>query len=176
VGSPTPVPRRLVLAEIERAYGSLSEPRHFAITRHFQERPYAAFIEELEADFEVIDTTDENDDVAFILSLSRDGEHWALGLSTVAPYAVLARADPSTQVWTHVLTPSSPDLTPSEQDVVNRVSAIDLQLLDKEDLERPVPLNIAGMDPSSVRVYQALFTSADILPWDIDTFNRLGLA
>lgn len=60
-----------IIDDIERAYGSLSEPHYFAIAQRMRERPYAEFIERL--DFEAVDTTDENDDVAFILSLSHGG-------------------------------------------------------------------------------------------------------
>jgi len=163
-----------IIDDIERAYGSLSEPRYFAIARRMRERPYAEFVERL--GFEVTDTTDENDDVAFFLSLSRGGRQWVLALSAVAEYAVFARVAPSTQVWTDVLTATSAGLPQDERDVIERVSGIGLRLLDREDLERPVALNIAGMEPGHVRAYQALFTSADIIPWDIEVLRRLGLA
>ncbi|MBO2446093.1 hypothetical protein J4573_03260 [Actinomadura barringtoniae] len=139
-------------------------------------RPYAAFIERLSSRFEVIDTTDENEDVGFILSLSRGGEEWVLGLSAVAACAVFARADPVSQVWTDVLTGSSEGLRPDERDVIDGVAGLGLRLLGREQLERVVGLNVAGMEPGQVRVYQALFSAADILPWDIEVFRRLGLA
>jgi hypothetical protein len=170
-----PVVDDRIIADIERAYESLSDPRYFEITRRLRERPFDGLAEELEARFELVDTTDEDDDVAFIYALSGGARQWALGLSAVAPYAVLARANPADQVWTDVLTPASPDLTGDEQWLMGKVAEHSLRLLSREELERPVPLNLVEIDPQYVRVYQALFTAGEILPWDRSTFQRLGL-
>jgi hypothetical protein len=165
-----------IITDIERAYESLTDPLYFEITRRLRERPYDGLADEIAERYELVDTTDEDDDVAFIYAVRDGGRQWALGLSAVAPYAVLARTDPSTQVWTEVLTPASGALSGDERWLAGKVGERSLRLLGQDELERPVPLNIAGMDAGHVRVYQALFTAAEILPWDRAAFQRLGLS
>jgi hypothetical protein len=164
-----------ILKRIEQAYGSFSDPKYFSITRRLEERPYEELANSLGSEFELVETTDDDDDVAFMYALSREGRQWALEISAVAPYAVFARTDPVSQLWKEILTQSAAGLSQHERWLISKVSAAGLRLLQKEELEVPVPLHIAGTDPQHVRVYQALFTDTEILPWDEETLRRLGL-
>ena len=164
-----------ILRQIEQTYTSLADPKYFTISDAMSRQPYESLMDTVGGQFDVVDTTDDNDDVSFIYGLSHDTREWALGLSVVGPYAVFARTDPGNQLWTEILTPSTPDLDEYERWLVNALHRQGLQLLGQKELEEPVGLAIAGMEPSHIRTYQALFTAADILPWDADTLGRLGL-
>lgn len=164
-----------ILRQIERTYGSLEDPKYFGITDRMRSRPYDSLIEEIGREFEVEDTTDTNTDVGFIYALTRQARSWALALSAVGPYAILARGLGTSEAWGEILTPASPDLTPDETWLIRKVGDAGVRLLTREELEYPIPLHILGSDPATVRVYQAAFSNADILPWDTDTLRRLGL-
>lgn len=164
-----------VLRQIERTYGSLEDPKYFGISDRMRSRPYEPLIEDICREFEVEDTTDTNTDVGFIYALARQAHSWALALSAVGPYAILARGLAGSAAWGEILTPASPDLTPDETRLIRGVSDAGLRLLTREELEHPIPLHILGTDPATVRVYQAAFSNADILPWDTDTLRHLGL-
>lgn len=164
-----------ILGQIERAYESLSSPQYFSITRRLAERPYEELMDSVGSEFELVETTDDNDDVAFMYALNRAGRQWALEISAVGAYAVFARTDPVNQAWEDILTPLTPDLSQHEQWLTKKISAAGLKLLGKEELETPVSLHLVGTDPQHVRVYQALFTDTEILPWDKETLRRLGL-
>jgi hypothetical protein len=164
-----------VQRQIERTYESLSNPQYFSITRRLEERPYEELMGFVGDKFELVETTDENDEVAFTYALRREGRQWALEISAVGPYAVFARTDPVSQLWEEILTPSASDLSRDEHWLISKVSTSGLRFLGRQELEVPIPLQLVGTDPQYVRVYQALFTDSEILPWDRDTLHRLGL-
>ena len=41
-----------------------------------------------------------------------------------------------------------------------------IRLLDRDALLIPVPMRLFNTEPENTRVYQALFTDTDILPWE----------
>jgi hypothetical protein len=157
---------------IENKYGSLDEPDFGFIAEGLDERPYAALVEDIGKEFELEESTDPDDDHGFHYALRRGGRAWALNLSLVGPYAVLAR---SSQAWDEILTPATADLSAEERTLVDELIDAGFRLLDRAELERPVPLKLFTVDPDEVRVYHALFTDTSILPWDKETMRRLGL-
>ena len=164
-----------LVREIEHTYGSLEDPRYFTITETMQRHPYEELIEEIGREFQVEDTTDENTDVSFIYALERKSESWALAISAVGPYAIFARGLPTSEAWGEILQPTSTGLLDHEVRLMRRLSDAGLRLLSKEELEHHIPLHILGRDPAEVRIYQAAFSDAGILPWDTDTLRGLGL-
>ncbi|MFI5843535.1 hypothetical protein ACIA8K_27905 [Catenuloplanes sp. NPDC051500] len=164
-----------ILRQIERAYGSLSAPTWFTIVERKESEPFRDLIAGIGAHCEVADTTDEDDDVAYIYALTRGEEMWALALSCVAPYAVFARSNPADNVWHEILTAGSGGLDDFERRVVDAVRREGIRLLSQAELEHPVPLRLDGVPQEHVRVYQALITPGEILPWDTVTLRRLGL-
>jgi hypothetical protein len=47
-------------------YESMGDPQYFKISRVMEARPYEALIAAIKPEFNVTDTMDDNDDVAFI--------------------------------------------------------------------------------------------------------------
>lgn len=140
-----------------------------------ERRPYKRLVEEISRKFHLEDTTDENTDVGFMYALTRGAESWALAISAVGLFAIFARGLATSGAWGEILGPSSPGLLYHEVWLMRELTAANLRLLSKEELEHHVPLHILGSDPADVRVYQAAFSDSDILPWDTDTLRGLGL-
>jgi len=159
-----------ILERIEQTFGSLSDPKFFFVRRALEERPYDDLIESIANDFKVVEDTDEDDDLAFNFLLSRENRKWAMSISMVGPYALLARVS---QAWDEILTQSTENLSDHERWLVSKITDFGLQLLRQEELERPVALKLTG--PDDVRVYHALFTDTSGLPWDKEALRRLGL-
>lgn len=159
-----------IVRQIERTYGSLGDPDFSFVGAALEERPYDALVEAATAGFAATEDTDEDDDVAFNYLLGRDGDRWALSISMVGPYALFARIS---QAWDEILTPATTDLAPHEHRVIDVLTGAGLRLLGREELERPVALALTG--PDDVRIYHALFSDTDGLPWDKVTLRRLGL-
>jgi hypothetical protein len=159
-----------IIRQIERAYGSLSDPKYFFVGKALDDRPYDDLVASVTRGFKVTEDTDEDDDLAFNYLLSRDGQRWNLSISMVGPYAVLARISTA---WDDILVPTTLGLSDAEWQLIEGLTAAGLRLLSQEELERPVGLRVDGLD--DVRLYQALFTTLDGLPWDKDALRRLGL-
>jgi hypothetical protein len=157
---------------IEIRYGSLDDPNFAFIAPAIASRPYDELVNSITRRFEIEEYTDEDCDHGFDYSLSSDGRGWALKLSVVGPFAAFARAD---KAWDEILTEMTLGLTEQEAWLIHTLRAHGFRLLGQEELERPVPLHLPGRDPGKVRVYHALFTETDGLPWDKDTLRRLGL-
>jgi hypothetical protein len=158
-----------VVRHIEQTYGSLSDPKFFFTQKALAERPYDDLVESISG-FKITDDTDEDDDLAFNYLLTREGHKWAMSISMVGPYALLARVS---QAWDEILTESTADLSSDERSLISKLTGAGLRLLSREELERPVALNLTG--PDDVRIYHALFTDTDGLPWDKEALRRLGL-
>lgn len=159
-----------VIRQIERTFESLTDPKFFFVSEMLRARPYDDLVRQVTGDFAVTEDTDEDDDLAFGHLLSRGGRLWAMAISMVGPYALFARI---TQAWDDILTPSSTGLSKPERRLMSGLTGAGLRLLSREELERPVALNLTG--PSDVRVYHALFSDTDGLPWDKAALRRLGL-
>jgi hypothetical protein len=135
-------------------------------------RPYAGLIASIGRRFDVEDLTDEDDDHGFDYSLHSGGRGWALKLSAVGRFAVLARAG---QAWDEILTEATDDLSEEERRLIGELRESGFRLLGQAELEQPIPLRLFKVDPGKVRVYHALFTDTDGLPWDKESLRRRGL-
>ncbi|QSB14630.1 hypothetical protein JQS43_24730 [Natronosporangium hydrolyticum] len=155
---------------LTRMFGSTPEPDYRLLREALASGPYQELIAALAARFTVDEDTDPNFDHGRCLLLQDDPQLWALDLSAVGPFAAFGRVELG---WTRVIEPGQPDLDAAEQWVIAQLAAHDLRLLDRDVLELPVPLRLAhAADP---RVYQALFSDTDLLPWDEEALGRLGL-
>jgi hypothetical protein len=162
-----------ILHQIESTYETLAEPKFHFVKRALVERPYDRLVESVKSDFDLYETTEEEEDHAFMYALDREGKEWVLGISMVGPFAVFARTNPD-QSWSKIIIPSDTDLSSRERSVVEKLTAAGLHLLKQEELERAIPLKLFIAEPENVRVFQALFTDTDILPWDIDGLRNAG--
>jgi hypothetical protein len=161
-----------VLDHITRTYGSLERPHFGQVAERLDQQPYADLVASIAGQFEVEETTDPNDDHAFVYVLSRDDRSWSLALSVVGPYAAVARIS---DAWDEILTPTTPDLDEYERWLMYQLTRAGLRPLSQTELEQPVALSLYNTEPADVRAYHALITDTPGLPWDKEELRRLGL-
>ncbi|HEX5447272.1 MAG TPA: hypothetical protein VFW87_25880 [Pirellulales bacterium] len=151
------------MAAIAEKYQSLEEPRFEFVADALAERPYSAIVQSLAKLFEVAEDTDANDDVSFGYLLSKGREHLFLQLSMVGPYAILRRllADGTTVL----LDPDRSTLSAFERSVTGVLEQAAMTVLGENALSHPIGLRLFNTTAERVKVYQALFSDADALPW-----------
>lgn len=93
----------------------------------------------------------------------QSGGEWRLQLSFVGPYAVLMRL--RNREILEVVDSDNPKNCVTERQVIRLLANHGISLLNKENLELSVGLKLFDTEPQNVRVYQALFSDSDVLPW-----------
>ena len=147
--------------QVIRAYGSLTSPTWHLIQARHDARPYAELEASLRARFVVRDTTDLNDDVALILEVDGTEREWVLFLSYVAPVAAVLALTGERRL--QVLAHASGDA--DETLLFTLLEQHGLTALSQSTLEQPIELTLSNTLPGRVKLFQALFTDCDILPW-----------
>ncbi|MDQ4032633.1 MAG: hypothetical protein M3332_10350 [Actinomycetota bacterium] len=149
--------------QLKNVYGSLDEPTYFKINEVMAERPYSRLVQDLANFFHVEEITDVNEDVSFQYELIQGDDAWMLELSAVGSYAVFSRYE---ELGGQLLiTPESDDLEPPERQVIDLLRLHGLRVMDRSDLDVPVRMNLFVTEPEKVRLYHALFSDNDSLPW-----------
>ena len=149
------------LEVIERNYKSLTHPDFSFVNKVALSRPYGLLIEKLCDLFEVEEVTDSNDDVSFRYLVSKSNKRWIIELSMLGRYAVVFRI--SKAGCTELV---SPNTTVSDEIGIISLLLLDhFEVLRQDELEQFVALNLFNADPENVRLYQALFSDVDVLPW-----------
>jgi len=153
-----------IIDQIQTTYGSLDEPNFSFRKQQGNTRPYdelvAAIIEEL--GLAADEYTDLNDDSCFGYTLSGDDGSWILELSMVGPFAAFSRVHENGR---QILATDDRDLTAPERRIVDLLTGHKLRIMRREELEQPIDLRLFNTDSENVRIYQALFSDTDILPW-----------
>jgi hypothetical protein len=153
-----------ILSYIINRYKSMDEPNFSFVQYEFEKKPYKTIIDILSENYEITETTDLNDDVSFGYLLSKDLQQWFLQISMVGPFVALFNLNKCGKVL-RILTNDNKDIGGNDTDIISVLLNKDLTLLDKKILEYPVPLKLFNTDVENVKVYQALFTDVDVLPW-----------
>jgi hypothetical protein len=154
-----------VIDVIRSVYGSFENPDFHFASEALRRRPYEQVVSQLERIFKAEEDTDVNDDVSFGYVLRSHGQReWVLRLSMVGPYAVVLRLSGNGPA--EVVSPGAPTLEEQELKLLQVLSAQGIQVLSQDELMRPVPLSLYNTNPGNVRIYQALFSDTDVLPWE----------
>lgn len=143
-------------------YGSLENPEFSFVRESLSARPYDSLISDIKNVLDVEEDTDPNDDVSFGLIMRSKGRHLVLRLSMVGRYAVLLRSKDDTS---YDVVESSSTASAEERAIVSLLQNFDVELLDRETLVAQIPLALSNTSAEDCRVYQALFTDTDVLPW-----------
>lgn len=154
-----------ILQRVRECYLSLDNPSF-----HFKRKAYAKKIYRhvellLRGVFEVEDDTDINIDVSFQYVLYSTNLIWSVQLSMVGSYAAIWRVVKPGEIL-QVIDPSTLDLLEDEQKLMQILTQQDIKILDKSSLSIGIPLKLPYMETDKVRIYQALFTELDTLPWE----------
>ncbi|WP_425427558.1 hypothetical protein [Actinoalloteichus hoggarensis] len=162
-------------ALIRQAYGGdLTRPVSFFIDTQLKQRPYDPVINDLgELGLQLHEFTDPNFYVAFGYKITDDTpvtSSWVLELSMVGRFGVLART--AHNEWHRLLYPAEPDLHPIEAAMLDILTTHQITLPTRQELEQPLEMTLDFTDPENVRVYHALFSDEDLLPWQFSPLYR----
>ena len=153
---------RSIMTALVATYGSLAEPKYDKIYVAMDGPVHRDLIAELRRNgMDVLDTTDENDDVASFLVISQTGDEVGLALSGVGPFASLVHQDEDERyVWV-----ADPDQgpTPLAKTVAALVEQAGFLLLSRDVVTRTVKMN-RWDESTEATLYQALFTDTDRIP------------
>lgn len=156
--------KKELIALIRKKYKSLDAPDFSFVREVLSNQPYAKVIQKIARGFDLEEDTDPNDDVSFGYLLTKEHQRWMLRISMVGPYAVLFRLDSAASI--EVLSPMMPGLSAAETSLVTLLSEAHIQLMERDTLCLPVPIQLFSTEPENSRLYQALFVDSDVLPWE----------
>lgn len=153
-----------VMDVIRSHYKSLQSPDFSFVRDTIAKRPYDRVLRQISTHFQVEEDTDPNDDVSFGYVLTKGNERWALRISMLGPYAVLLRLHQAARI--EVMAHRAQVSSSAEKELITTLADNSIHLLDRDALLIPVPMRLFNAEPENTRVYQALFTDTDILPWE----------
>lgn len=152
-----------LLDAIKQKYISLENPDYSFVNEITALKPYNSLIQELENSFEIEEVTDLNDDVSFRYVICKAKRQWVIELSMLGRYATILRVSDLEPI--KVVTSNTTDH--EEQSIFSFLVQNQFEILDRQELEQPVPLKLSNTEPGNVSVYQALFTDTDVFPWKV---------
>ena len=153
---------RSIMTALVTTCGSLAKPRYEKIYATMAGPVHRNLIAELRrTGMNVLETTDENDDVSTRLVVSRSGDWVGLGLSGIGPFAALIHQDQDEQ-YSWVTTPDQGP-TPLAKTVAELVEEAGFLLLPRDIVTKTVKMNLWD-GSTEATLYQALFTDTDRIP------------
>ena len=141
--------------KIERTYGSLENPRFDFVFKAIKRQLYKDALTRLKSEFEVVETTDPNDDVAFCYHcISKRQQSYYLRLSMIGRFGYVYRDD------------YRPILQSTECELKKLLQILDddeIELVPTECLEEEITMNL--VEDGRTNVFNALFSTVEELPW-----------
>ena len=149
---------------LNSTYKSLEHPDFSFVKKGFSSRPYDPLIKRLRDYAVVEECTESDDDVCFSYFLKGRDALWKLDLSLVGPFGIFVRAKSrvSSQDFLHF---GRGDLNGYERKILDMLSSSGIRLLTVDELSLEVPLALFNAARGNVRLYQALFSDREALPW-----------
>lgn len=149
-------------------YKSLESPDFSFVEQIVSTNPYAEITQYYkQIGFFLEEDTDTNDDVSFGYLLKKENKQWILRLSMVGSYAVLLELDdPINPQLVKVVSRVKYPLSNLEQQIVTVLEEHGIELMTQDILSIPIALSLFNTDLENTRIYQALFTDTDVLPWE----------
>jgi DNA mismatch repair ATPase MutS len=151
-----------LLSTIRDRYKSLQTPEFGFVAEVIGQQPYQQLVNALRIHFTITEETEPNDDVSFGYLLEREAKRWLLRISMVAPYAVLMRLETNNLT---TLVNDYAGLQPEEILIRDALRQYNIEWLNRERLESRINLVLFNTDAENTRIYQALFSDTDVLPW-----------
>ena len=153
---------RSIMTALIETYGSLAEPRYDKIYVTMNGPVHRNLIAELRRNgMDVLETTDENDDVSTQLDVSQSGDWVSLDLSGVGPFAALVHQGEDEQ-YSWVTTPDQGP-TPLAKVVAALVEQAGFLLLTRDIVTRTIKMTCLD-ESTEATLYQVLFTDTDWIP------------
>lgn len=144
------------------SYGSLATPDYGKVYVAMAGSSHRQLIAALRAKgVDVLETTDENDDVSTQLVAAQSGDQVSLGLSGVGPFAAVVHQDGKGQ-YSWVSQPGKGP-TPLAKLVATLVEQAGFRLLDRNVVTGTIKMKRPD-GSTEATLYQALFTDSDQIP------------
>ncbi|ASO18334.1 hypothetical protein FHR81_002737 [Actinoalloteichus hoggarensis] len=156
-----------IISLITASYGGdLSNPHFYFVDPALERRPYHEIVNRIESigDVRISEYSDANTYASFAYVIENCGRSWALELSMLGPIGVFARI--GEHGWDRLLRPGEGDLLPFECEVFGLLVEQKITFPVRAILEHPLDMILDYTDPGNVRVYHALFSDEDFLPWE----------
>lgn len=150
---------------IATAYKSLTQPDFSFVKRGFNARPYDPLIKRLRDYAAVEEAIEADDDVCFSYFLKGRSQLWKLDLSLVGPFGLFVRLKSRCE-RDDFLCYGRPDLVGFEQKILDILKGGGIRLLTVDELGTEVPMTLFNTGAGEVRLYQALFSDRNRLPWE----------
>lgn len=147
------------------AYKSLDQPDFGFVKKAFQVRPYEPLIKRLRDYAVVEELTEAEDDVCFSYLIKGQSALWKLDLSTVGPFGLCVRLKAQVSPNDFV-TYGRDDLMGFEHKLVGLLKGAGIKLMSADELSVAVPMTLFNTARGEVRLYQALFSDRERLPWE----------
>ena len=149
-----------ILLALRQAYRDFEHPEYHFVGKALAAGQYDDFVELLAKEFSVSDHREPNTDVARKLRIVAIEGVWILWLSYIGPFACLLE-ERSMQL---VLAENGTARVAVR--VREACQLAGLELLDADTLERMIPMTLYVTKHENVRVFHALFSDIDVLPWE----------
>jgi hypothetical protein len=153
-----------VLGWVQATYGDTSEPSYVTVSERLGGNLYAAVLQDLATLGEVVDWTNDNDDVAKWVVVHGPHEAWCVWLSYVGPFATAFRA----LMGEHTELLRSDFVTASQQRtsaLAVRINEIlrnhGLRILSPDELDEPMAFNPVN-DAGPVSLWRVLFSDNEL--------------
>lgn len=147
------------------AYKSFDQPDFSFVKRVFNARPYEPLIRKMRDYAAIEECTHNEDDVCFSYFLKGRASLWKLDLSLVGPFAIFVRLR-SRIGCEDFLYPEKGDLTDFEVKIVSMLKSQKIRLLTSDELSIEVPIGLYSSSKHKPRLYHALFSDTERLPWE----------
>jgi hypothetical protein len=149
-----------IVAAVKEAYLSLEDPDFAFVGKAMEVQVYERLLDQLEQTFEILETTDEAEDVAFTYLVSSESQDLGLWLSMVGPYALIQRVE---EDEVEILRAPYSDV---EAEVLATLSEHHISLVPEEALRHLIRMELPEAVAGKVTLYQALFDNSQAVPWD----------
>lgn len=151
-----------VIEDIRSAFRNQKSPDYSFVEKQLKKKPYNLSENSLECSYAIREITDINEDHSFRYVLKNNDKELVLEISMVGKYAcVLIKHNTNNYRLS-----TSKHLSLHHQELYKFLKNNELIILPKEILEQPYSLNLNFADNENVKIYQALFTDTDYLPWE----------
>lgn len=161
----TPGPTLKYLEVLTTAYKSLEQPDFGFVRKVLSARPYDPLIKRMRDYAVVEECTEAEEDVCFSYFLKGRNALWKLDLSVVGPYGLFVRLRNRVSP-DDFLVYSRIDLTGFELKIMGLLEKAGVKLLSTEELMMKTPMTLYNTEREKVRLYQALFSDREKLPWE----------
>jgi hypothetical protein len=147
------------------AYKSFEQPDFSFVKRVFNARPYEPLIRKMRDYAAIEECTHSEDDVCFSYFLKGRTNLWKLDLSLVGPFAIFVRLR-SRIAEEDFLYPTKFDLADFEAKIITMMTQYNIRLLTSQELRIEVPIGLYSSSKEKPRLYHALFSDSEKLPWE----------